>query len=61
VKTIVYWWHELGIDFTYYRLINEGVRDRLGGLHSQIVLYSVDFHEIEQFSAPGKWDEAGCS
>ncbi len=32
----------------YYRLINEGVRDRLGGLHSaQLLLHSVDFHDIE--------------
>jgi aspartate racemase len=32
----------------YYRLINEGVKQRLGGLHSaQILLHSVDFHEIE--------------
>jgi len=31
----------------YYRLINEAVRDRLGGLHSaRIILYSVDFHEV---------------
>jgi aspartate racemase len=45
---------------TYYRLINEGVRDRLGGLHSaKIVLHSVDFHEIEQLQHQGKWDEAG--
>ena len=45
---------------TYYRLINEGVRERLGGLHSaKIVLYSVDFHEIEQFQHQGRWDEAG--
>lgn len=33
---------------TYYRLINEGVKSRLGGLHSaKLVLYSVDFAEIE--------------
>ena len=45
---------------TYYRLINEGVRERLGGLHSaKIVLYSVDFHEIEQLQHQGRWDEAG--
>ena len=32
----------------YYRIINETVKERLGGLHSaRIVLYSVDFHEIE--------------
>jgi aspartate racemase len=44
----------------YYRLINEGVRERFGGLHSaKIVLYSVDFHEIEQLQHQGRWDEAG--
>ena len=45
---------------TYYRLINEGVRERLGGFHSaKIVLYSVEFHEIEQLQRQGRWDEAG--
>lgn len=44
----------------YYRLINEGVKKRLGGLHSaKIVLYSVDFHEIEQLQRSGDWDTAG--
>ncbi|CCK08319.1 aspartate/glutamate racemase [Cronobacter sakazakii] len=44
----------------YYRLINEGVRDRLGGLHSaQLLLHSVDFHEIEACQASGEWDKAG--
>ena len=33
----------------YYRLINEGIKQRLGGLHSaQVLLHSVDFHEIEE-------------
>ncbi|MDU2882513.1 MAG: aspartate/glutamate racemase, partial [Enterobacter sp.] len=32
----------------YYRLINEGVKQHLGGLHSaSLLLHSVDFHEIE--------------
>ena len=32
----------------YYRLINEGIKARLGGLHSaSLLLHSVDFHEIE--------------
>ena len=45
----------------YYRLINEGVKQRLGGLHSaRIILYSVDFHDIEQLQHAGKWDEAGA-
>jgi aspartate racemase len=45
----------------YYRIVNERVRDRLGGLHSaHCVLYSVDFAEIEELQASGRWDEAGA-
>jgi len=45
---------------TYYRLINEGVKQRLGGLHSaKILLDSVDFHEIERLQSSGDWDSAG--
>ena len=41
---------------TYYRLINEGVKQRLGGLHSaQIMLYSVDFGPIETLQHEGDW------
>lgn len=44
----------------YYRHINELVKTRLGGLHSaEIVLYSVDFHEIEDLQRRGDWAEAG--
>ena len=44
----------------YYRIINETVRERLGGFHSaKIVLYSVDFREIEILQHSGAWDEAG--
>lgn len=44
----------------YYRIINEDVKQRLGGLHSaKLVLYSVDFHEIEQLQAAGDWEKAG--
>lgn len=44
----------------YYRIVNETVRARLGGLHSaRIVLYSVDFHEVERLQHAGDWDEAG--
>ena len=44
----------------YYRLINETVKERLGGLHSaKVVLYSVDFHEIEGLQRVGDWDAAG--
>jgi len=45
----------------YYRQINETVKQRLGGLHSaRLVLYSVDFHEIEQLQHAGDWDAAGA-
>lgn len=45
----------------YYRLINETVKQRLGGLHSaRLVLYSVDFHEIERLQHAGDWDAAGA-
>ncbi len=45
---------------TYYQLINEAVKDTLGGLHSaRILLYSVDFHEIEAYQSSGQWDKAG--
>jgi len=44
----------------YYRLANELVRERLGGLHSaRIVLASVDFADIEELQVAGRWDEAG--
>ena len=44
----------------YYRIINETVRERLGGFHSaKLVLYSVDFHEIEQLQSSGAWEESG--
>lgn len=44
----------------YYRLLNEHVKQRLGGLHSaECLMYSVDFEEIERFQSQGKWQEAG--
>ncbi|HSS67022.1 MAG TPA: aspartate/glutamate racemase family protein [Nocardioidaceae bacterium] len=44
----------------YYRLANETVRERLGGLHSaRCVMLSVDFADIEAMQAEGRWDEAG--
>ena len=44
----------------YYCRINELVKLRLGGLHSaRVVLYSVDFHDIENLQHAGRWDEAG--
>jgi aspartate racemase len=45
----------------YYRLANELVRERLGELHSaRVLLYSVDFAEIEELQAAGRWDDAGA-
>jgi aspartate racemase len=45
----------------YYRLINETVRDRLGGLHSaDCLLRSVDFVEVEQHQRTGDWKQAGA-
>ncbi|WP_260287839.1 aspartate/glutamate racemase family protein [Peribacillus aracenensis] len=44
----------------YYRLINEEVKAKLGGLHSaKCILYSVDFEEIERYQAEGDWDSSG--
>lgn len=44
----------------YYRIINEEVRDRLGGLHSaRIILYSAEFSEIEKLQSDGEWEKAG--
>jgi aspartate racemase len=41
----------------YYRLMNEAVKARLGGLHSaRILMHSVDFHDIEQRQHSGDWD-----
>jgi aspartate racemase len=43
----------------YYRLLNEAVRARLGGLHSaRCVLLSVDFAEIERLQVAGDWETA---
>ncbi len=43
----------------YYRLLNEGVKARLGGLHSaKIVMVSVDFAEVEVMQIEGRWDDA---
>ncbi len=43
----------------YYRIINEAVKENLGRLHSaKIVMYSVDFEEVEQLQHQGKWDKA---
>ena len=45
----------------YYRHINEGVKNRLGGLHSaRLLLYSVDFAEVEALQRTGQWSAAGA-
>ncbi len=45
----------------YYRWINEGVKQNLGGLHSaRIALVSVDFEEIEKLQHQNQWDQAGA-
>ena len=42
----------------YYRIINETVKEKLNKLHSaKIIMYSVDFEEIELLQHKGKWDE----
>jgi aspartate racemase len=44
----------------YYRLANELVRDRLGGVHSaRILLDSMDFADMERLQSAGLWKEAG--
>ena len=44
---------------TYYRIINETIKRELGGFHSaKILLYSVDFDEIEKYQSSGEWDKS---
>jgi len=44
---------------TYYQLLNEAAKQRLGGLHSaKVLLYSVDFFEVEALMSRGEWDKA---
>lgn len=46
----------------YYRIVNQAVKARLGGFHSaDCLMYSVDFHEIEQMQANDDWDAAGVA
>jgi len=50
-------WHSTAL---YYELINKGIQQRLGGLHSaKIIMSSIDFAEIELLQSSGEWDEAG--
>lgn len=45
----------------YYQIINRTIAERLGGLHSaKIVLYSVDFEQVERLQRAGDWDQAGA-
>ena len=45
----------------YYRLLNRGVADRLGGLHSaRILMHSVDFAEVAAMQQAGDWSGAGA-
>ena len=44
----------------YYRIINETVKEKLGGLHSaKSLMVTVDFAEIEKLQHEDRWDEAG--
>lgn len=44
---------------TYYQIVNEVIKKKLGGLHSaKVLLYSVDFSEIETCQAEGNWDKS---
>jgi len=46
---------------SYYRLINEGIKHQLGGLHSaDLMIYSVDFAVINELQEQGRWDELGA-
>lgn len=45
---------------SYYQIINETIKKELGGLHSaKILLYSVDFAEVEHYQAVGDWEKSG--
>ncbi|MGF6906395.1 aspartate/glutamate racemase family protein [Fusobacterium sp. PH5-44] len=44
---------------SYYEIINQTIKEKLGGLHSgKILLYSVDFQEIEECQSKGEWDKS---
>ena len=44
---------------TYYQVINETIKNKLGGLHSaKCILDSVDFYEIEKYQSNGEWDKS---
>ena len=46
---------------SYYRIINEGIKAKLGGLHSaDLLIHSVDFGPINTLQETGEWDELGA-
>jgi aspartate racemase len=46
---------------SYYRLLNTFIKEQLGGMHSaRLIVYSVDFHEIERMQREGDWAGAGA-
>ena len=52
-------WESTGL---YYSIINETVKQRLGGLHSaRLCLVSVDFAEIEAYQHRNEWDKAAAT
>ncbi|WP_352339382.1 aspartate/glutamate racemase family protein [Psychrobacter sp. 16-MNA-CIBAN-0192] len=45
---------------SYYRLINQGIKERLGGLHSaELLIHSIDLEPIATLQAQGEWEELG--
>lgn len=50
----------MGSTQSYYRLINEGIKAKLGNLHSaDLLIHSVDFAPIGELQAQGQWEELG--
>lgn len=46
---------------TYYQIVNTVIKEQLGGLHSaKVLLYSVDFHEIERCQSDGDWEKSAA-
>ena len=46
---------------SYYRLINDSIKAKLGNLHSaDLLIHSVDFAPIGELQAQGAWDEMGA-
>ena len=45
---------------SYYQIVNQVIKQELGGLHSaKVLLYSVDFQEIAEYQEEGEWDKSG--